>query len=316
MILCVSATTGIERTWVVPNFVKGGVFRVQAEKVSPSGKGVNAARAVRTLGEPVCTTGFTAGRMGRLFARLAEDEGLNGRWVWVAGETRTAVAIHDPVGETDATLISAPAPAVSREDWVRLHRRVLAEAGKALVVGFAGSLPSGSPLDEFAGLVYELGRRGIPVWVDCDGEALREVLKGRPGGVKINAREAAELTGAAGDSLTSVHQAADTLRQMGARQVIVTMGDRGALYMGEQECWVVQPPGVEEFVSSVGSGDAFLGGLLVGLARGQPVVECLRSAAAAGAANTLTLGGGHFSTADYRKILPEVRITPFEQFNT
>lgn len=297
----------------MPNFEKGGTFRVQAERVSPSGKGVNAARAVRALGEPVCTTGFAAGRMGRMFARLAENEGLNGRWVWVAGETRTAIAIHDPEGGTDATLISGPAPRVCQEDWLRLRRRVLAEAKNASIVCFAGSLPAGSPLDEYAGLVLELGRRGIPVWVDCDGEALREVLKGRPDGVKINLREASGLTGVPADDLSGARQAAMDLLQRGARQVIVTLGEHGALYVGETGCWVVQAPPVDGFASSVGSGDAFLGGLLVGLARRQPLDECLRSAAAAGAANTLSLGGGHFSVADYQRLLLEVRVAPFEQ---
>lgn len=310
MILCVSATTGIERTWVVPNFEKGGVFRVRAERVLPSGKGVNVARVVRTLGEPVCTIGFIAGRMGQMFARLAEDEELNGRWIRVPGETRTAVAIYDPEDRKDATLVSGPAPVVNRSDWQRLRRQVLREAPNSRVIGFGGSLPAGSALDVYAGLVSELGQREIPAWVDCDGEALRAVLKGRPDGVKVNAKEAAEATGLSTGSPSEARRASEALQQAGARQVVVTLGEQGALFLGESGCWWVKPPPLQGFVSSVGSGDAFFGGLLVGLARRQPVVACLRSAAAAGAANTLTFGGGYFSLSDYQKLLPEVRVIP------
>ncbi|NMC52251.1 MAG: hexose kinase [Chloroflexi bacterium] len=305
MILCVSPNTGIERTWKIPGFVKGGVFRVAEETVLPSGKGINVARAVQTLGEPVRATGFTAGIQGRYFSSLAKDAGLAGSWVWVAGETRTAVAIYDPEGPTDATLLSAAGPNVSERDWRRLETRIRALSRSADLVSFSGSLPPGSPLGLFTNIIAELEARGKQVWVDCDGGALEAALAARPNGVKINATEASSLTGIPVQDYATALQAAEILRRKGARQVVLTLGRQGVIMQTETECWRAAPPETQPFVSSVGSGDSFMAGLLVGLERKWPTSDCLRSACAAGAANTLAPGGARFTFQDYQTILEQ-----------
>lgn len=305
MIVCVSPNTGIERTWKIPGFEKGGVFRVAEETVLPSGKGINVARALQTLGEPVTATGFTAGIQGRYFCRLAKDAGLPGSWVWVPGETRTAVAIYDPEGETDATLLSAAGPRVSELDWQRLQTRIRALSRNAELVAFSGSLPPGSPLAMFTTVIAGLEARGKQVWVDCDGSSLEAALAARPSGVKINATEAGNLTGIPVHDQATALQAAEDLRRRGARQVVLTLGRQGVVMQTETECWRAAPPEAQPFVSSVGSGDSFMAGLLVGLARKWPIPDCLRSACAAGAANTLAPGGACFAIQDYRAILEQ-----------
>lgn len=305
MILCVSPNTGIERTWKIPKFEKGGVFRVAEETILPSGKGINVARAVQILGESVKATGFTAGIQGRYFCKLAEDEGIAGSWVWVTGETRTAIAIYDPEGQTDATLLSAAGPKVSEWDWHRLHTRIRTLSRITDLVSFSGSLPPGSSLAMFTNIIAELEAGGKNVWVDCDESTLEAALRARPTGVKINATEASNLTGILVDNHAKALQAAEILRRQGAEQVVLTLGSQGVIMKTETECWRAAPPESQHFVSSVGSGDSFLAGLLVGLVRKWPISACLRSACAAGAANTLTPGGARFDYEAYQAIMEQ-----------
>jgi tagatose 6-phosphate kinase len=63
-------------------------------------------------------------------------------------------------------------------------------------------------------------------------------------------------------------------------------------------------------VSAVGSGDAFSAGLAVGLARDATVEQALRTAAAAGAANTVCLGAGRFDVAAFTDLLEQIRVVP------
>ena len=103
--------------------------------------------------------------------------------------------------------------------------------------------------------------------------------------------------------------AARVLLERKIKNVIITMGKLGAVLVCQEGAWYAEPPTVEA-VSSVGSGDAFLAGLLIGISQMRPSSELLRMAAAAGAANTLSLGGGNFKLDDYLSIIQKVRVRP------
>jgi tagatose 6-phosphate kinase len=308
MILCITPNADLERTWRVPGFRRRGVFRVQQVTLLPSGKGVNAARAIHTLGGTVTCAGFLGGHTGRLIADLLDEAGLPGQWTWIAGESRVAVAIVDP-GRTgrDATLLSEPGPPVSPADWGRLAQDVLSAAAGAQLACLSGSLPTGSPPEALEELLVALRQQGVPTWVDTSGAALPAALRARPAGIKVNRVEAQELLGLPIRDLAEALQAARQLLEAGIPAVCITLGAAGALVQDESGAWVAHPPRLT-VTSTVGSGDAFLGGLLYGLSGGQALPEALRMATAAGAANTLRLGGAAFDLADYQALLPRVRL--------
>lgn len=308
MILCVSPNTNIERTWSVPGFRLGGVFRVREEIALASGKGINVARGIHTLGKESMGMGFVAGHGGRLFAALAEREGIQSVWTWVEGEERETVAVVDPESTGDATLISNPGPQVGPEAWQRLKADVMRQAVGANLVCFSGSLPPDSPLPAFTELIQSLQAREKLVWVDCQGGPLQAALQARPAGVKVNAHEASEITGLPVGDTASAYRAALALCELGAGQAIVTLGRAGAVLVAEGSAWQAAPPFLAEFRSSVGSGDAFLAGWLASLEDGLPPELAFRSATAAGAANTLSLGGGRFTLDAYHLALEQVVI--------
>lgn len=288
-----------------------GVFRAHDVVLLASGKGTNAARAAHILGHPVICTGFIAGHSGRLLSQLANEEGLPSRWTAIDGETRAAVIIvDDQTPGQDALLISEPGMSTTAADWRRLQEDVLEAAGQNEgIVCLAGSNPPGTPLDDFGRLISVLQSRGHRVWVDIDGPSLEAALKAKPAGIKINRRETGNLLGRIPNSMIEVVEAAQTIRAKGANTVVITLGNAGAVFVDGRQAWLAQPPNIPA-VSTVGSGDAFLGGMAVGLARQEPVVEVLRRAAAAGAANTLQLGGGRFRLEAYEKLIPQVQVKP------
>jgi fructose-1-phosphate kinase PfkB-like protein len=61
-------------------------------------------------------------------------------------------------------------------------------------------------------------------------------------------------------------------------------------------------------VSPIGSGDAFTGALVWRLLRGDDLGEACRWAAAAGAANALTLMSGEMDRADVDRLVREVEV--------
>jgi 1-phosphofructokinase family hexose kinase len=308
MIVCVSPNLNIERTWVIPHFKIGGVFRAKEEIVRPSGKGINVAYAAHLLGADVLGMGFAAGHTGRLFVELFEADGLKGHWTWVEGEVRGGVTLYDPESSSDATLMSGPGMQVDADDWERFSNDIWQQSIPAKLVSFSGSLPPGTPPEMFTSIIRRLRTAGKQVWVDCSDWALEAALKAPPTCLKINAAEAGELWGEAVLDRREACRAALTFQQRGIHTVVVTMGRQGAVLVNGDECWYASAPEISHPISSVGSGDSFLGGLLVGLDQGKPLQTCLRMAAAAGGANTQTLGAASFQTEDYEQALSTVEV--------
>src|SRR2546427_12993873 len=116
MIVCVTPNPALDHTLTVERVIAGEVMRATHSRLTAGGKGLNVARAVRTLGgDPLCT-GFLGGNSGKLLAMLAKSEGLNADWTWVNGDTRTCVILVSADG-CDATVINEPGPHVTTSDW-------------------------------------------------------------------------------------------------------------------------------------------------------------------------------------------------------
>jgi sugar/nucleoside kinase (ribokinase family) len=82
---------------------------------------------------------------------------------------------------------------------------------------------------------------------------------------------------------------ARAFRAMGARRVIITLGERGIVSLSDElEARVGVYP--VPFVDGSGGGDAFNAGYILGLLEGRPELECLKLASAAGASAVRAVG--------------------------
>lgn len=104
-----------------------------------------------------------------------------------------------------------------------------------------------------------------------------------------NETEAELLTGIAVHGLEGTEQAARKLVEMGAKKVIITLGEQGAyLYQGGSGQHFSAPK--VEAVDSTGAGDAFIGSLGAALASGSPLEEAIPYANRAAALSATKLG--------------------------
>jgi fructose-1-phosphate kinase PfkB-like protein len=80
---------------------------------------------------------------------------------------------------------------------------------------------------------------------------------------------------------------------------------------GAKNIYVSESPGVRASTFSpppvqtknpIGSGDAMMAGIAVGLVRGQSILEAVRFGAACGAANAMTAAPGFVRTVDVRRL--------------
>jgi 1-phosphofructokinase len=104
---------------------------------------------------------------------------------------------------------------------------------------------------------------GARVAVDASGEALAAAVRSGPDLIKPNRRELEEAVGRPVRTLADAVDAAEELRQLGAGEVLASLGPEGALLVGEDGVLHAESP-VSRVRSTVGAGDTLLAGFLAG----------------------------------------------------
>ena len=317
MIITVTLNAAIDKTLAVPNFRLGRRHRAVEQTAMAGGKGVNVARALKALGQPVIATGVAGGPTGtRIIEHLTEEAILND-FVRIREESRTSTAVVDPTSG-EQTEINERGPKVSAAELDLFVDKLLYLARGAEVCVFAGSLPRGVDADLYAHLVSELRKLEVVTVLDAEGEPLRLGTRAGPDVVTPNELEAEELVGHEfsddDDRRTAVAEAV----QLGAREVILTLDDGCLALLGdghdssrERALYRVTLEPLEP-VSGVGSGDAFLAGYVAARYGGRPPEECLRFAVACGAQSTQHFGAGVIDPREVERLAPEVEVEPLE----
>lgn len=310
MILCLTPNPAIDRTLYVNTLNQGEVHRAEKVLMAAGGKGINVARAIRTLGgDPLCM-GPIGGHAGNLLADLAKQEGLSAQWTRVRNETRTCVIlVHE---EQDATLINESGSDMKANECEALIEDVLRQVSRADLICTCGSLPPGFSQEQFRSMLTRLAAMDKQVWVDTSGDALKTALAAKGICIKVNSAELGEAMDMEISNTEQAVIAMQRLRENGVPQIAVTLGREGAILSLEAGTWAAKPPQIE-ILSSVGSGDAFLGGLLFGLERGASPQLALRKAVGAGTANALEFGGGRFSRAKLEALYENVKVSALSQ---
>jgi len=309
MILTVTLNAAIDRTLTVPNFSVGFRHRAIDTLSLPGGKGINVARAIKTLGQPVIATGFAGGRTGdRILADL-NREGILSDFVRIEDESRTSTAVLDPTSG-HATEINEKGPAIAATELELMQEKLEYLAKAADVVVLAGSLPRGVDPAIYAHLIGRLKAQNVQVLLDTFGEPLRQGIKAGPDVVFPNQAEAEMVIGWEFGDYDDIAAGARGLRELGARSAVVThkRGCVAELDEGDRVATVIGRAPVVEAVSAVGSGNALVGGYAAKLLEGWAPIDCLRYGLACAAANTLSYGAGVFSVEDADRLLEAVGI--------
>jgi 1-phosphofructokinase family hexose kinase len=309
LILTVTLNVALDRTVAVPRIRLGHRHRVVESRRAPGGKGVNVARALKSLGEPAIATGFAGGPTGARIRELLTAESVLHDFVEVAGDSRTNISIVDPTSG-EQTEINERGPEVSAAEVERFRERLLYLAGGADLCVIAGSLPPGTPSDLYAELIPSLRDRGVQVLLDTDGEPMRAGLRAQPALVAPNVAEAEEAVGYEFGDADQFAMGLKGLLEMGAEEAVITTADGCIAIAGEAASRRRFEASIEqlEAVGSVGSGDAFLAGLAAMRRARRPVAECLAFAVACGAESTQRLGAGAVDPAEVERLVDRVSV--------
>ncbi|MGW1666385.1 1-phosphofructokinase [Streptomyces microflavus] len=278
MILTVTPNPSLDRTYELPELVRGTVLRATADRVDPGGKGVNVSRAVAAAGHRTVAVAPMGGPEGALLARLLGEHGIEAAGVPVTGSTRINITLVEP--DSTLTKINAAGPELSAAEAEDVLEAVRTRAAAADWIACCGSLPRGLPPQWYAELVARSHRAGTRIALDTSGPALTAALREGPDVIKPNAQELAEAVGRPLATVGDALKAAEELRARGARSVLASLGADGQLLVEASGAYFATAR-VETVRSNVGAGDASLAGFLTAVGQGP---GALASAVAHGAA--------------------------------
>ncbi|HAU5070823.1 TPA: 1-phosphofructokinase [Clostridioides difficile] len=284
MIYTVTLNPSIDYIVKLNELKTGSTNRVNEEYVYPGGKGINVSRILKELGNDNISLGFISGFTGEYIIRTLEEKNLKTDFIKIKnGFSRINVKIK----ESEETEINGQGPNIDDEDIDILYKK-LDKLNQDDILILAGSIPS--TLDEklYENIMARLEKKNIKVVVDATKNLLLNVLKYKPFLIKPNNDELEEMFGVKLNSIEEIVKYAKRLKEMGAINVLVSMGKDGALLITEEEEVLISDVPKGKVKNSVGAGDSMVAGFISGYLNAGKYDYALKLGAASGSATAFS----------------------------
>src|SRR6266566_6866232 len=289
-IATVTLNPAIDQTVRVDHFRPNTVNYAQTMQFDAGGKGVNVASFLTDMGFSTSVTGFLGQDNADIFEQFFAKKHIDDQFVRIPGLTRTGVKIVDEANQ-QTTDINMPGLPPSKEALDALHEKIEQLSTSCDWFVLSGTLPPGIPTTTYATLITQLKAHGKHVALDTSRDALREAVKAGPTILKPNVDELQQLTGQSLTDEVALEHAARQLLDGGIQLVVISMGERGAMFIDPATSLLAVPP-IVSVKSTVGAGDAMVAGLIAGQVQGLSLPDCARLATAFSLGTITRLGSG------------------------
>ena len=288
-IVTITLNPAIDKSSRVAHVVAERKLYCKTPRFEPGGGGVNVARAVKKLGGESLLLYTAGGLTGRRLQELLNEEGLTHRPFPIEDVNReNLVVLEESTGQQYR--FGMPGPKLRKEEWESFIQELAVMEPSPDYVVASGSLPPGAPPDFYAKVARIGKKRGAKVIIDVSGEPLHAALQEGVFLLKPNVREFRELVGEEVKEESQIKAAARKIIESGRCEVLViSLGAAGALVVSEKFAEHILSPTVP-IISKVGAGDSMVGGIVLSLARGNPLRESVLFGVAAGSAAVMTPG--------------------------
>jgi 1-phosphofructokinase family hexose kinase len=283
LILTLTINPAIDRNLSVDRLVFEDRAYILASRESAGGRGINASFVLHSFGASTLAIAVCGGKAGKLLEEFLRNSSFPCDLVRIKQEIRTNVTVADKQGL--AVKLNEPGPQLSESEVARLERTVRQHMKGSSWLMLCGSVPPGVPGKIYERLVRAAEGQGVKCLVDTDGEALEASLEAKPTVVTPNQQEAERLLNRALLTRNQYQEAAERIRGMGAKNVVLSLGARGALGAFEDgSIWEAVAPRVDA-LCPIGAGDALAAAFVWSWKKDADPVAALSWGVAAGTAS-------------------------------
>lgn len=304
MITSICMNPSFDKTVEVDTLELGEVNRIRNSRTDMGGKGINVAVVAKRLGLNCRCIGVMGEDGSDRLRSMLEKESMEHAFLTVPGSVRTNTKIvsRDGKGVTELNEPGAAMDAAQLQAFFNMAREKAADSRYAVLTG---SLPPGCPAGTYRDLMRAM--EGVNCILDVGGKELELGAEAHPFLIKPNLSELEATLGLELRTLRSIRDAALIFLRKGVQHVVVSMGSMGAMYVSKEKT-LFAPALRVEAKSTVGAGDAMVGGLLKGLEVEGDMAHAFRYGVAAGAASVMTEGTQLIVPEDFDNLLGQVKV--------
>lgn len=262
----------------------GKIQKSKTELILPGGKGINVSTVLTNLEIDNIALGYKAGFVGAELERLLRNMKVKTDFIDLEeGNSRINVKIS---GEEE-TAINTNGPQISENKILELLEKLKTLNENDYLV-LSGSIPSSIKDDIYEKICSIVKKQNVKIVVDATKNLLVQALKYNPFLIKPNNEELGEILGVEIHTKEDAYVYGKKLKEMGAQNVLVSMGKIGAALIDEagQEYFIKSPEGKR--VNTVGSGDSMVAGFIAGFLKYNNYNDALRMGVSAGSASALS----------------------------
>ena len=288
------------------NFAAESENLVRVTSRCAGGKGVNISRALLAGGVQSTALAVLGEDNADAFICALERDGIDLCALSVPGRIRENITVHTE--NASETRISFPSPTVDTDILDRVFDALDSDLTEGTVLTLTGRMPDGIGMDDIMQFLEKLTARGVRTVIDSKSFSLSELVRARPWLIKPNEQEISDYLGRTVSGFDDVADAARDLHAGGIANVLVSLGDKGAMLACDAGIFVATPPTITP-LSTIGAGDSTIAGFLSAASRGADAKVCLIHAVAFGTAACLTEGTLPPRAEDIAKVLDDVKLT-------
>lgn len=287
MIHTITLNPSLDKTAKVDCIEKGGLNRIEITSEDVGGKGLNVSKTIRALHGASKAYVILGGSNGNRIKQKLREYKISTFITVVEENTRTNLKIIDHMNQL--TEMNELGPRATNKNIQEIINALKMNVKPRDVVIFGGSVPPGIESKVYKKLINETKKIGAVVILDTNGLALSEGIKACPTMIKPNRQELAELCGVTSLTISQCIEKAKELVKQGIVLVVVTLGEKGALFVTEEDTIHALPIRVKA-KSVVGAGDAMIGALAYGYDQKYTFEEIVKLSMATATAVVTTSG--------------------------
>lgn len=261
----------------------GAINRSKKEKMLAGGKGINVSFVLSNLGTKSVAMGFLGGFIGDYIQKQVQSKGIDCDFVRLNGNTRINVKIKGMV----ETAINGQGPEVGEEKIEELIKKLEA-LNKEDILVISGAIPSNLPSDTYERILDRIKNQRVQLVVDTTKETLLKTLPHHPILVKPNKEELEELFSSSISNDEDLIFYAKKLIEMGAQNVIVSLGGEGAMLVKGDGSHLKQASPKGKAINTVGAGDSLVAGFLDEYVRSRDIEKAFKRGIATGSASAFS----------------------------
>ncbi|VBB05194.1 carbohydrate kinase pfkb [Lucifera butyrica] len=305
MITTVTLNPAIDKTVEINSFAVNSVNRISSVRLDVGGKGINVSKVLLNLDGRSRAVGILAGKAGEYIRQYLDEAGIENDFIFVPGETRTNLKVVDQTKHTN-TDINEIGLEVTAGDMERVKEKVLRDLDAHSVVVFSGSVPRNVNADVYRQWIEAVNKAGARTILDADGELFKQGIEAGPYLIKPNIHELENWLDRKINTMPEIAATARRLmQQYGIAVVVVSLGEKGALFVNQDGA--IWAHGIcVEVKSTVGAGDSMVAALAYALDAGYSWEKAISLAVAAGTANVMTAGTEPSSLAAVQELEKQV----------